>query len=316
MKKILVIRFGALGDLFQMMPCFQALRQHYGEGAHLTLLTLSQFSLLFETCPWFDEVMTIKKRPRHLDFIRIYHLSHIIGLKKFDIVIDLQMNRITKRLYHFMKHRGYEWYGFSGKNAIDQRVNRQFSSYIRNEKILEKMGINNPPFADLEMQWLDAPFDEGMNKKISSKYCIFFMGAAPKHPQKRWAQEHFIRLAQKLNKDGYDIVLIGGADDQALNQAFLKSLPNAQDFVHNFGQALDWAQTARLMRGAKLMVSNDSGPAYLSCLLGCPTWILFHAKYDYQKHLLPFDHVYPLQAKAEFMLEPDIVHQQILAQLG
>ncbi len=62
MKKILVIRLGALGDFVLSFGPFAAIRAQHPE-AHITLLTTAPFARLGRLSPWFDAVVIDPRAP-------------------------------------------------------------------------------------------------------------------------------------------------------------------------------------------------------------------------------------------------------------
>ena len=65
MKRILVIRLGALGDFAQSFPAFAAIRAHHAAD-QVTLLTTPPFAGLALESPWFDQVR-VDTRPAWFD---------------------------------------------------------------------------------------------------------------------------------------------------------------------------------------------------------------------------------------------------------
>ncbi len=62
MKRILVIKLGALGDFVLRMGPFAAIRRRHAE-ARITLLTTALFKELAEASGYFDEIW-VDERPR------------------------------------------------------------------------------------------------------------------------------------------------------------------------------------------------------------------------------------------------------------
>ena len=90
---------------------------------------------------------------------------------------------------------------------------------------------------------------------------------------KRWIPEEFARLADRL-ADRYRVVLVGGpADDAVITeiQQQTKSRP-----LSAAGQ-LTPRQSALLIRGCRLLVSNDSAPMHLAVAVGTPVVAIFGA---------------------------------------
>jgi ADP-heptose:LPS heptosyltransferase len=90
-------------------------------------------------------------------------------------------------------------------------------------------------------------------------------------PQRRWPVEHFTTVARALARRGFRIVLTGTAHEAALTRAVGRELR---------GRGLDLAgrtdlgSAAALLRGARLLVSNDTGVSHLAAALAVPSVVL------------------------------------------
>ena len=61
-RRILVIKHGALGDIIQGLDAYASLRAQFTK-AHITLLTSKNFASLMQTMPYFDEVQIDERAP-------------------------------------------------------------------------------------------------------------------------------------------------------------------------------------------------------------------------------------------------------------
>lgn len=83
-------------------------------------------------------------------------------------------------------------------------------------------------------------------------------------PDKTWAAEKFVAIAQRLRDSGTDAVFIGGAaDDFAAFREFRCT------------GAASLRETKELLAGASLFVGNDSGPAHMAAAFGIPVVVIF-----------------------------------------
>ena len=58
-KKILVIKFGGLGDVILSLDAMYSIYMHYGKN--ISLLTEEPFNKLLKKSKWFKEIFTIKR---------------------------------------------------------------------------------------------------------------------------------------------------------------------------------------------------------------------------------------------------------------
>jgi heptosyltransferase-2 len=82
MKKILIIRFSSLGDIFLTYPVYRNIKQNE-RNYHITVLTKKQFAQIVKLNKYVDEV---------IEFENIYKTIIKINNANFDILIDLHSN--------------------------------------------------------------------------------------------------------------------------------------------------------------------------------------------------------------------------------
>ena len=95
MRRILVIKLGALGDFVHAFHAFAAIRAHH-KADHVTLLTTSPLRDLGEIAPWFDAVRLDPRAP-WWNLPTIWRTTRFIG--GFDFVYDLQNSRRSMRYF-------------------------------------------------------------------------------------------------------------------------------------------------------------------------------------------------------------------------
>ncbi len=94
---------------------------------------------------------------------------------------------------------------------------------------------------------------------------------------KRWP--YYSDLAAKLSeqlRDGISIVLIGGPGDRDMCDNISRAVSDTgTTTVVNLAGRLSLLQTAALIRGASVVVTNDSAPLHLASAMNTPTVALF-----------------------------------------
>src|SRR5689334_5283729 len=110
MRRILVIRYGGLGDLILSMAAFRTIRVHHRQD-HVAVLTTRPFAELLSDSGYFDDILIDDrpKLPQALDWLR---LARLLRSRNFDRVYDLQRNQRTALLYRVIgAGRRLEWSG-------------------------------------------------------------------------------------------------------------------------------------------------------------------------------------------------------------
>lgn len=263
LRRILVIRLGALGDFVQSFGPFQAIRQAH-PNAHITLLTTAPFAELGRLSPWFDSV-AVDARASGADIKGLLHLR--AQLQGYDRIYDLQTSGRTAR-YRFLAPAA-EWCGHVGTGALVHRNpwRNDMHTRARQRDQLRNAGMTDVP-AQPDVTWL-----REKGPVVGLPYAVLVPGAAPHRPGKRWPAERYGQLARKLVDHGLIPVVVGTQADQPLAQKICHFCPQAQDLTGR----TSLPDLAGLLGRAELAVGNDTGPMHLAAIMGVRCLVLFSA---------------------------------------
>ena len=266
MKRILVIKLGALGDFVLAFGPFAAIRAHH-PASRITLLTTRPFADLATAAPWFDAV-AVDERPAWWDVPQLLRLRR--ALQGHDMVYDLQTSG-RSGLYHRLAGRP-AWSGIAAGSSHPHANPARDAMHTleRQREQLAMAGIGAFPEPDTSWLAADAPI------ALAGPYALIAPGAAPRRPEKRWPAERFAALAGLLAQRNQRSVVIGSAQDGALAATITAAVPSAIDLT---GQTT-LRQLAAVAAGACLAVGNDTGPMHLAAALGTPCVVLFSAASD------------------------------------
>lgn len=267
MRRILVIKLGALGDFFLAASAFAAIR-HAAPGAEITLLTTAPFISLARRAPWFDRVALDPRAP-WWNLLALSRLSR--ALRGFSFIYDLQTSR--RSTLYFRLAGGSPWSGIArGASHRDRNPLRNgMHTLERQRSQLEAAGIHEFPAPDFS--WFAR---SGRRFSLLAPYALLVPGAAAHRPAKRWAAERFAALARHLSTTGLVPVLIGGTAERGLGPAIRALAPDVVDLIG----ATELIDLGRLAADAALAVGNDTGPMHIAAALGCPALVLFSAESD------------------------------------
>lgn len=256
-QNILVIRLGALGDIFLSMQPFQDIRAAF-PAARITLLTMPAFAGLARTMPWFDAVIT-DTRPAWWQLKAWFGLGQSLHpFSKNTLVIDLQ-NRPRTRLYRrlFFSGNTITWWGAAPGKQPDHAQDGMLEA-------LRHYGV--APSGPLHTQWMAGALPE----TLPARYAVLIPGCSPHRLHKRWPPQHFAGLAQALAAQGLTPLVIGTKVDAEAIAAIKQAAPDSVDCANAF----PLPALASLFRRASLVVGNDTGPTQLAALIGAPTLCL------------------------------------------
>ncbi len=265
-KNILVIKHGSFGDIIQINGCLRDIREYYSEYK-IYILTTPAFNNYFSKCPFVDEVILDKRKSRW-NFIYLYRLKQLFTQYKFERVFDLQNSYRTEFYRKYLSSS--EW--ISSRTIL--RLNETKEDFDK-KSILERFKIQlsrakiDTKFSEKpQVSWM-VDNDFQISSEIKKNYIVLFPFCSPKHHQKIWPYYQELISKFKLKFSDMDIVIAPGPGEIKASRKY-----NVKLCLHN-NQPTNFFQLAKLLVGAKYVISNDTGPAHLAAHLGCRGLALF-----------------------------------------
>jgi ADP-heptose:LPS heptosyltransferase len=259
-KRILVIRHGALGDFVLSFGPFAAIRAHHPRS-DITLLTTRPFAGLAAASPWFDHV-AVDDRPSLWNVPGLMRLAR--RLRGFDFVYDLQTSRRTGRYLALAGKPG--WSGHAQGASHRQGPARETMHTLERQRDqLRQVGIVDVPRPDLSFL-IGEPIGS-----LPRPFALLVPGAAPHRPAKRWPAERYGGVAAMLAGRGVVPVVVGSSSEAGLAAAITAICPEAIDLTGQTSIAALFALAAQ----ASLAIGNDTGPMHIAAAVGCRCLVLF-----------------------------------------
>jgi ADP-heptose:LPS heptosyltransferase len=282
-RRVLVIKLGALGDFIQALAAARIVRE-YHVGARITLLTTPVFEALAKASPYFDVVET---DGRERDPQAVAQLIQRIRGAKYDMVYDFQTNGRTSNYFQALRPWPPNWSGVAPgcshpqnnparetMHTLDRLADQLFEAGI-----MEPCEIGDAPLPDLSwvrMSQRDPPRLQPAYFGLKPPYGLIIPGASAHRPEKRWPAERYGKLATKLIERGATPAIIGHHDEKEAAAAILREEPRAKNLVSR----TDLFQLAALAERAAFSVGNDTGPMHIAAAAGSPCVVLFSQDSD------------------------------------
>ncbi len=278
MSRILVIKFGGLGDVVQAFGPLARIRAAHPD-AELEVLTTPPYAGLFAASGLADRVwddgrprgptatLALWSRLRRRDYARIY---------------DLQTSDRSSALRLALLPRPPEWSGIAPGASHPHRDPHRDAMHTleRQAGQLRDAGIwPDAPTAPGTAPAPDLAFMAGRADLAGlappAPYILLVPGASPHRPGKRWPAERYAGLARRFAARRLVSAVAGGAGERELGREVADASP-ARDLTGR----TDLDQLAALGAGAALVVGNDTGPVHLLAATGAPTLVLFGPESD------------------------------------
>ena len=275
MADILFIKTSSLGDVIHHMPAVTEARRHRPHD-RLVWLVEEAFVPLARLHPAVDDVVAVAWRRWRKSLYapatwrEISASLRLIGASRYDEVIDVQGLMRTAVLSRFAKDKrhGYDSQSIKEPLAsyfydVRHRVSRSLHAVDRN-RILTGLALGYEP-----QGVPDFGLDRAKLTSPGNRYVVFLHATA--QAQKQWPEENWIALGQALSRDGLEIVLPWGTEDErARSERIASNVPGARVPMR---QPLD--SVARLIAGAQFVVGVDTGLLHLAAALDVPLVAIF-----------------------------------------
>ena len=285
-RNILIIKPSAMGDIVMALPALHALRQAYPE-AKISWLVRPEFAALLKGHPELDEIVIFDRKKMGRWFISPASFGafrgFLAGLRnaKYDLVVDLQglfrsgffawvtgaKTRVglakSRELAHLFYTKTVTWEP-PLVHVVDYYL--RLTEVVTGKKCEAKFVLPQKPDAGQS-----AMAKLGQAGVKSGNYCVLI--PASSHSRKNWPAGSFSALAEKISsRFGFDIVLAGSAGEKPITGEVLRG---AKCKVFDLAGQTNIPELVEILRNAKLVVSNDTGPGQLAASLGGAVVLIF-----------------------------------------
>jgi heptosyltransferase-1 len=283
---ILIIKPSAIGDVVMSLPALSALRKAFPD-AKITWLIRSEYAPLLRNHPDLNEIILFDRRllakwwysPQ--SFKALIALIRQLRSERFEAIIDLQC---LLRTALFGRLSGAE-------HRFGQSGAREFAWLFYNHKIKHDLGCVH--VVDFYLKIVESvtgrracaefvvPHDEYAQESVrrllsdsrvsDNNYIVLIPGAS--NPKKRWPTASFASLADRIHSQSdAAIIMAGSAGDRKFSTA-IQAATKAP--LIDFAGRTSLSELVALLRSARLIVSNDTGPGQIAGALGVPLVIIF-----------------------------------------
>jgi len=296
-KNILIIKPSSLGDIVLALPTLSALRRSFPD-AKISWFIRLEFAPLLKNHPHLTDTILFDRKflgkawynPRAFRAL----LSLICRLRrpcsaealregesKFDLVIDLQGLFRTaalawlsgcKKRFGMTTAREFAHIFYTNRLMQDQSCIHLVDYYL---KIAQAVGAS-----DLSVEFIlntDRADVDSANRLLTEQqinpdnYAVFVPGSA--HSDKCWPIERFAALADKISsKFGFSIVATGTKAEKSVVESLQRKTSVR---LTNLAGLTNLCELTALIKAAKLVISNDTGPGHIAAVLGIPVVLIF-----------------------------------------
>ncbi len=264
-RRVLAMRFQALGDTVITLPYLQSLRRAYPK-MRLDLLTRKEVADIPRALELFDEVVAFgggRNIYRQL-LAMLWHLPRL-WLRRYDVVLDLQNSRLSRIALDFAAPSAWSRFDTQAPFAAGDRTRQTIAAVWHWPVDLDtRLTLRtNASRALLEAHGC-GPDTE-----------LVVLNPAGNMPSRSWPLEHYCEFARawlaRRNPDAKFVLLLV----PALGEKAARIARTLGDACVDLTGKADPVQAFAVVGASRLVLSEDSGLMHMAWVQGIPTLALF-----------------------------------------
>jgi ADP-heptose:LPS heptosyltransferase len=257
--KILIIRFSSIGDIILTTPVIRCLRKQLPD-AEIHFLTKQSYRSIVASNPYINKIHTLG------DSFEL--MLHELKTEEYDYIIDLHHNLRSLRIKKFLKN--VKAFSFDKLNVqkfiyTNLKINTLPKKHIvdRNLETVASLGIVND---ELGLDYFIPEKDKIKQKDLPASHMLGYIavviGAALS--TKKMPLHKLKTLCTAIN---HPIILLGDKGDTEDG----KGIAAADDIkIYNACGKFNLNESADILRGAKLVITHDTGLMHIAAALQKP----------------------------------------------
>ena len=271
-RKVLIIRFSALGDVAMTIPVVYSLAKQNPE-TEFVFLSKPALRKLFFNAPTNFKFEEIDFKNRHKGIRGLWKLFRELRKQDYDQIADLHSVLRSHILTFFFRFTGTQIVSIDKQRqakrdliAAKPEDKQQLpTSFNRYEKVFRELGfVVNSEFTSI----FETKGDIAKLRDVISEKSEKWIGIAPfaKHTGKIYPIDKMEKVVALLSEENVKIYLFGGGNEEkAILGKWESTYPNV---ISTVGR-IDMEKELILMSHLDGMVTMDSGNMHLASLVGC-----------------------------------------------
>ncbi|MBI2619571.1 MAG: lipopolysaccharide heptosyltransferase II [Ignavibacteriales bacterium] len=280
-KRILVIQTAFLGDVILTLPLLQVLKDFFFE-AEIDVVVVPRSAEVCRNHPAVHEIILYDKRNSQKGLAGLLELGRSLRKRRYDFAVVPHRSlrsALLPLLAGIPLRIGFK--KSAGRLLFSKRVQyrKDLHEIERNLSLLGAIGIG-------EIGRTPPRIYPGNDSAERVTKFLTDHGSGPTKPMvtiapgtiwntKRWLKDRFAEVARALVNDGFQVLLVGGAEDAGLCRE-IQTLAGSDQILSSAG-TFSLLESAEAIRRSRIMISNDSAPMHLAVAVGTPVVGIFGA---------------------------------------
>jgi predicted lipopolysaccharide heptosyltransferase III len=278
MKRILLIRFGSLGDVVLTTPAIRAVREKF-PNAYIAMVVGDRSADIVSANPRLNEVIVFHRERKGLSEIK--RVAAMLRERSFDVSIDMQRKFRSSLLAYLSRTEFRVGYHQPGGFLCSVKIPNSENKHAidRNLDLLKPLDIGSglktdrAPEMFLSRKDRDYAWDIFQERGLASRSLVvgMFPGAGWHH--RCWPAERFAAIGD-LAAERYNagVVVFGGPGEADIVKNVAQKMTTTPVLIKN---RMTLRQLGALIEKCDLFLSNDTGPMHISVAVKTTTIGLF-----------------------------------------
>lgn len=284
-RKILVYRIGAFGDSITALPALNEIKNKF-KFADIDILSDAKLDNPVN----LNRVISKELYNEYIDYSKysMHDLRRLLKKNKYDLFIELPNNLTTIwraiRNMIFVKSlnikHAFGWQISNSKlfKKIQEKYVKFDTESVRLIKIINANFKNSARSLIFDLNILPEDISKINNilyqNNLRNKKLNVAIIIGAKRQQNRWPIDYFFQIIKYLNDINYNVILIGGKEDEVL----LKNVNYKNDKYFDFLGKFSPMENAVILNNCNLTISNDTGPMHLAYAVGSKVIAIFSSR--------------------------------------
>ena len=273
-KTIAVCKFKGMGSIIQATPLIQTLKANY-PNARLCFVTTPANVALLKKISIVNEIIVINDsnifRLISSTIGAIFRMWKLRIAVYFDLEIYSHFSSLITTLS--VSRNRFGFYLRSGNYRMGMYTHMMFFNI---KAPVSKVYLQMASLLPLKTQTdkLYSLISDSVRSFSETEYVVINPNASDLRLERRWPADKFIMLTEVLLKEtDYNIIFIGSKQESNYVKSICDKF-NSKRIINLAGNtSLD--ELIGIIKGAKAMITNDTGPMHLAFSTGCPVVALF-----------------------------------------
>ncbi|TKJ41743.1 lipopolysaccharide heptosyltransferase II [candidate division LCP-89 bacterium B3_LCP] len=271
---VLVVQTAFIGDVVLALCLVQSVKEAWPQS-EIDVMVRPPSDDLLKNHTAIRDVIVYDKQGKQRGFQHFFQLANQLKENHYDIAFIPHRSFRSGILCFMAAIPARVGFGRGGGRLFHTKL-VEFPEYLheieRNLRLLTAVTpVGSPVLPRIFSDQQDIKLVDNLIGEVTDKELIALAPGSVWF-SKRWLEEYFTELGKMCTADGYQIILIGGREDESLCERIGTGIG---DDCLNLAGAASLRQTVELLSRCSVLVTNDSAPTHLGSAAGTKVLTIF-----------------------------------------